>query len=263
MRDAVIFGGGDKESRLLSAETETDLTKLIGMAEVLTAAVDTPEAAILVPTLVQNLNLPFDLAFRLAGSYYGVHDLGYELSSRPDATAQALDELLYEECGNYVAEAIVKHPNVRLSTLKSLLTYDNDYTDAIATALTNPKVSSAIVESWAHDPDPKVRTGLARTVSSPVILKDFAADEDINVRFEAVRNPHTPAETINHVASADPDKSVVAAAAARATVYRVLDTLAESLMVDPSQEFSAALLQNQNSSPLAKTIAVLIYGPNP
>ena len=253
--------GGDQQSRCLSAETETDRKKLIRMAEILTAAVeiseDTPKAEILVPRLVENPNLPFEYAYHLAGCYYGVDDLGGELSSRPDATTEALDELLHDDCGRWVAEAVAEHPNASLSTLQRLLTFDDDYTDAIAKALANPKVSPSIIESWAHDPAPEVRSAVARGVSNPAMLKALAADEDKNVRIEAVRNPLTPAETVNHVASTDPDRSVVAAAAERVTDYKVLTTLAESL-TDDRQELAVAILQNPHSADYAKTIAVLI-----
>lgn len=245
--------GTDLRNSALAARQVTEPRQLIEMVADLVRGKMVDDGTI-GEELITNLNLAIGAAARLARTFRGVNEFGYQLCSRPDATPEALDEWS-DHWDESVTKIIAKHPNTSLETLKKLAISDNPW--VVEEALSNARLPQEFVDGFATSPLVSARAIVARRTMNPTLLAKLAEDDSEIVRLEAVKNERTPSEVICRTAETDEDVFVVAAAAKRLTDSKLLDAVVERWIPHLNEELKKAILGNPHSSDVAKTATVL------
>ena len=116
--DANIQWGLDKKNNMLAARKTKSPSKLRKMAKDLLSGVVSDDGHI-AGELVKNLGLPFYIAYKLAKDFNEDEYIEYNLCTRPDATAKALDKLADSKNPDTV-EAVARHSNLWKMTVRKL-----------------------------------------------------------------------------------------------------------------------------------------------
>lgn len=235
------------------ARTSKDAIVLKQLAEQLSTG-DVLDDGIISEALIENLSLPFAAAHQLAEHWRGVNDFGYQICCRPDASPEALRGWS-NHYDNLVIEQIARHANTEINLLETLATSQDR--GVICALLRGGRLNSTLVDSFACHPDQSVRAAVANETKSTSILQSLTADEQPVVRAEALANPSTDPQLVNHAALHEKNLLVLARITPRLIDKALIDHVADCLLGHFDQTLSQAILQNPHASDAAKVAAVL------
>ena len=191
--------------------------------------------------LVGNAALPLEKARQLEKSTNDLWCL-FELCSRPDATAELLDECAADAC-QYVVNAIVHHNNVKPETVAKIT--KNPVLEVVEVALTSSRLPEETLESFATSSIPEFRETVAFRSKRPQTISNLAFDNVPQVRAAAVGRDNIAMAILEIVALNDTDLEVAAIATKRLTNPEVLAKVYERLHVKYDESLAHAIMENK------------------